>query len=96
MSAFTRARARRLRHLVIVTVMLIVIIMMVALRDALTLVLKEEVVPRKLLLLIQLALILVDTGTERIWITTERDIEVFEELVAASEKGFRGIRASVN
>jgi hypothetical protein len=76
--------------------MLIVIIMMVALRDALTLVLKEEVVPRKLLLLIQLALILVDTGTERIWITTERDIEVFEELVAASEKGFRGIRASVN
>jgi hypothetical protein len=70
--------------------------MMVALRDALTLVLKEEVVPRKLLLLIQLALILVDTGTERIWITTERDIEVFEELVAASEKGFRGIRASVN
>lgn len=76
--------------------MLIVITMMVALRDALTLVFKEEEVPRKLLLLIQLALILIDTGTERIWITTECDIQVFEELVAAGEEGFRGIRASVD
>ena len=71
--AFPHTTVRRLRQIVTVT-FIFVLIIIVALWDALTFILKEEVIASKLLLLIQLTLILVDTWTEGVRIPTERDI----------------------
>jgi sterol desaturase/sphingolipid hydroxylase (fatty acid hydroxylase superfamily) len=71
--AFTRATVRRLRQIVTVT-FIFVLIIIVALWDALTFILKEEVVTQKLLLLVQLTLVLVNTRTEGVGIPAECNI----------------------
>lgn len=68
--AHTRAIVRRLRQIITVTFVFVLVII-VALWDALTFILKEEEVARKLLLLIQLTLILVDTWTEGVGVPAE-------------------------
>ena len=54
-----------------------------------TIILQEEIVSAQLLLLVKLGLVLVDTGTVRIGIATEGDVQVLQEAVAASKQGFR-------
>ena len=54
------------------------------------------VVAIQLLLLVKLTLVLVDTRTETVGITTESNIQVLQESVAASEEGFRLIGVSID
>jgi hypothetical protein len=61
-----------------------------------TIILKEEVVSAQLLLLVKLRLVLVDTGTERVGVTAESDVQVLQEGIATSEKRLRLVGASID
>lgn len=63
--------------------------------DLVIVVVQEEVVAVQLLLLIQLGVQLVDAGAVVGGVTTEGDVEVLEESVAAGEEGLRGVGVGV-
>lgn len=78
---------------------MIVIMLVDALRDStkiLTLFLQEEVVACKLLFLVHLRLVLVDTWSVRIRITAESDVKVSQELVTPSKQTLGSIGPGVN
>ena len=57
---------------------------------------KTYVVAVQLLLLVKLTLVLVDTRSETVRITTERNVQVLQKSVAAGEKGFRLVGMSID
>lgn len=47
----------------------------------------------QLLVLIQLTIVLVDTGSEAVRISTESDVEILEELITTCQQAFWGVRS---
>ena len=58
--------------------------------------LQEVEVAGQLLLLVHLTVVLVDTGTVAVGVTTEGDVQALQEPVAASDQGLGGLSAGVD
>lgn len=54
------------------------------------------VVSTQLLFLVELTLVLVDTWTVAVRVTTERDVQILKELVAASQERLGGVSTSID